>query len=1013
MDFRILGPLEVLGDEGALKLGGPKEQALLALLVVHANRLVPVHRIIDELWGDAPPPSAINTVRSHVSRLRKRLSIAQIQTDGPGYVLVTPTATIDSTRFETHLERGLAHRARNDRESALNEFEKALSQWRGSVLSGLERHAFAMTERTRLEARKLETIVAEVRIRMELGQHQRLVSELEVLVDANPHHEDLWRQLMLALYRSGRQADSLAAYRRMSNRLGDELGIEPTEETRSLEERILLQDPALQLQNEHDRPRHNIPASVDSFVGRGPEIAEIENLLNRFRCVTLTGVGGAGKTRIAAEASRRAAPGYRDGACWVELAPVRDEDALAEQILLAFGDPGSHATDPIQLLSDVLRHEQLLLVLDNCEHLISAVASLVNVLLRGCPELTVIATSREALGIAGEGVFHVPALGLPNEGAALKEVAASESVNLLVERVRSHDHAFELDIATAPLAATICTKLDGMPLAIELAAGRLRTMSIVDLVGGIDNRLELLAKGHRAAPPRHKTLRATVEWSYELLTDKEKEVFRRLGVFIGSWSATAAAEITGRGGETNDLVEGLVEKCLVEQVGNHRFRLLEIIREFAFEQLVFAGNAPEVGRLHRDWYLGQARRLDPELRGPNQVDAWSELEEDHDNIRAALRWSIDHGEPEGALELVAAMGYFWMVRAHWREAWRWLQRSLDIGGSPLARAHAVTGEAITEVIRVNFGAVDQLLEEATVTLDAAADDAAPMAHVLRAVGGLTSGDQEAYQRLGRLLEANADDLWLSAFILRYLGESSEAAAIGYLEESYDRFMELGDRWNAAFSKYFISGWQMAMGDLGRADDAALEARQLATEVGDLIWYAHATRNLGLVALRLDDEENATRHMKEALEILTRIGDDACSITLNRGLATLSLKRGAINESIRLTAEALKSAIKLEADIASAVTLWRVAEIAAVLHDLEAAVRFSTAAETTLEGKSDLLGPTVSSDLDTIAALIAERISNSDWQVSTCSEPLPGLVETLGSALAWCESKLQSASSAVI
>lgn len=1015
MDFRILGPLEVEGDDGPIQVRGRMEEALLALLVVNAGVAVSVDVIAEELWGDHPPPTAIKTVRSYVSRLRRRFGKAVIiETTGTGYVLNADRATIDVSRFEDLLNSGIEHRRGGSHELAASELASALDEWRGPVLAGLEDHDFARMEAARLDSRRLEALEARLASDLELGRHRQLVAELEQLVSAHPHHEAFWKHLMMALYRSDRQADALGAFRDAKAGLGEELGIEPSEELRELEEQILLQDPALLTPEREDRV-HNLPTSLDSFVGRDAELDEIRLLLTDYRCVTLTGVGGSGKTRLGIEAARSIVDGYPDGARWAELATINDPDGLAEHVLLTFGEPGSHAADPGGVLVEILRPKRFLLILDNCEHMIGPVAELTDRLLTECPDLRVLATSREAFGIAGEAVYHVPTLQVPEWGDSPDRVRDTEAALLLVDRVRAHTHDFTVDEETAVSVTTICRKLDGIPLALELGAARMRTMSISELADRIDNRFELLIKGSRIAPPRQQTLRATIEWSYELLTPAAKRTLRALGVFAGTWTLEAAravaledeTELTTMG-----MVDELVDKCLVETASEDRFRLLETIKQFAFEQLVVSGEAPTIGRRHRDWYREMAVTEDPGLRGSQQVSAWTRLEQDHNNLRAAIRWSLDNGEPDGALELVAALGYFWMVRGYWREAWRWLERALAAqDSSPLARSEAITGEAITEVIRVNYGAVKELLGEAVMVFE---EMNVPASHarasLLQAVGDSLSGADNAHELLQQVYDSSiaSDDTWSAAFVARYLADGTDSEVISLLEESYQRFLTLGDRWNAAFSMYFISGMYLQSEKYQKAEESAWKARDLAAEIGDIIWHAHATRVLGLAALRKGDHDRARKYMGEALQSLSAIGDDACSTTLNTGLAALALESGYATEAILLIAEAIRSAIRLGSPMTGPITLWRAAETAVAAGDAEHAVRLAAVAHRELDGKTQALGPMINNDIEAIESQIVDSIEPGlREEIAGEVAELP-LDETLELALQWCDMQMTSA-----
>ena len=986
MDFRILGFPEVVREDVALPVGGRKERTLLALLVVNADQVVSVDRMADELWGGDPPRSATKTVRSYISRLRRHLgSGSDIATKGSGYVLVVDPGAIDAARFENLLESGLARQRSGAHMLAAEDLAAALAEWRGPALAGLEDHNFAQLEAARLEGRRSEAIEARMASDLELGRHSRLVAELEQLVVTYPFREAFWRYLMLALYRSGRQADALRTFQEAKRCLGEELGIEPSPELRELEEAILLQDAGLATVGEASGAIHKLPMARDSFVGREAELTEICRLITDYRCVTLTGVGGSGKTRLGIEAARSALDSHPDGGRYVELATIQDPDAVAEQVLLAFGEPGSHARDPVGVLADFLRTKHFLLVLDNCEHLIAPVAQLADRLLDECPRLSILATSREDLGIAGEAVFRVPTLRVPEPGESIEGVKEAEATRLLVDRVRAHLHDFTVDEGTSDAVSTVCRTLDGIPLAIELAAARMRTMTVDELATRVDDRLSLLTKGARTAPPRQQTLRATIEWSYELLTPDAKRVFRRVGAFSGPWTMDAAHGVTSNGepqSETVELIAELVGKSLVERNPAGRYRLLETIRQFAFEQLVLSGEAPLIGRRHRDWYLETARREDRALRGPDQQAAWTRLEQDHDNLRAAIRWSLDGGDVDAGLELVGALGYFWMVRGYWRETWRWMERCLAVdGATPLSRARAIAGQAITEVIRVNFHAVRELLDEAMIIFEQHDDqEGAARVALLQAVGAANeSADnghallEEAYKRFLEI-----DDSWSAAFIARYLGTETdeEDQSVPLLEESYQRFTALGDRWNAAFTMYFLSSWYESLGRFSEANNAAWKARDLSTEIGDVVWHAHATRNLGLAAYLTGNHEKAKEYLEEALDRLRLMGDDACSMTLNSHLAFVAVAADDHAAAIGHMAETVRAAIRLGSTSHGALALWRAAKLAVALGDVEHGVRLATVAGGHMECREEQLGAVIRTELEAIEKSLADSLDNT-------------------------------------
>ncbi|MFV1971268.1 MAG: BTAD domain-containing putative transcriptional regulator, partial [Acidimicrobiia bacterium] len=679
MEFRILGPLEVVADSEPVRLGGRSEQVVLAALIVDADRVVSADRLLDILWGEEVPNTGLKTLRSHLSRIRSRLKPwgQPIETVADGYVLRADTEEIDAHRFESLLVEARAHRDRSNHPVTVNLLGEALGLWRGRALHGLEDHEFARVEAIRLEELRLEALESRIDSELEMGRHDRLVAEVERLVEEHPLREGLWRLLMIALYRSGRQAEALRAFQRARTVLGEELGIEPSPELTELEEAILLQSDTVAAPTTGVRLGF-VPEVRTSFIGREDEMADLLSLLESNRCVTVTGTGGSGKTRLTLEAVHDVLDDYEDGVLFVELAALSDPKLVPEHLATALGDVGSHAEDVTAALTEFLASKNMLLVVDNCEHLAQAVARLVDALLAGCPRLSILATSREPLGTAGEVMFHTPPLELPDPDVPAAEQDSAEAVRLFVDRVRAFERGFCVDEANREAVVSICRTLDGIPLALELAAARTRAMAPSEIAARMEDRFAILTDGLRTAPARQQTLKATIDWSYDLCSEACQTTLRRLSVFSGGWSLDAAEAVVSDGAiersEVAGLLARLVDRSLVERsslADESRYRLLETIRQYAFDALVATGEAPAVSGRHCDWYIGLAERAEPELKGRNQVEWWQRLEREHDNLRSAIAWSLGTTEPSCAFRLVAALGWFWFQRGYWSEAWRW------------------------------------------------------------------------------------------------------------------------------------------------------------------------------------------------------------------------------------------------------------------------------------------------------------------------------------------------------
>jgi DNA-binding SARP family transcriptional activator len=489
LDLRVLGPIRAIRLGRDLPLGGPKQRSVLALLLLEAGRVVPSERLVDELWHGRPPPGAVKTLRSYVSRLRTLLGPdAALISRGGGYMLELEQANVDAAWFELLVEEGQAALARGAARAAADPFREGLALWHGLAFADLVDIASLAIESRRLEELRLTALEGRIEAELELGFHAQLVGELETLVAAHPLRERLWRQLVLALYRCERQADALTAYRRARELLAGELGLEPSEELRRLEQAVLRQDvPPVARRTQ----RNNLPAQLTSFVGRENEMAELERLLPEARLLTLTGVGGVGKTRLALELAARLVESLEDGVWFVDLSGLADPALVPQQIAGVLGVRESPDLPVVEVLRNHLSRADVLLLLDNCEHLLPACGELVETLLAGAPTLRILATSREAVGVSGEVEYALMPLAVPTTHANPKETSTVEAVRLFVER-SSTTHKIAATPTALATVARICRDLDGIPLAIELAAARTRTLSVDESAAHQDERVGVL-----------------------------------------------------------------------------------------------------------------------------------------------------------------------------------------------------------------------------------------------------------------------------------------------------------------------------------------------------------------------------------------------------------------------------------------------------------------------------------------------------------------------------------------
>jgi predicted ATPase/Tfp pilus assembly protein PilF len=658
---------------------------------------------------------------------------------------------------------------------------------------------------------------------------------------------------------------------------------------------------------------NNLPIALTSFIGREREMEEIKALLKQVRLVTLTGTGGCGKTRLALEVAMEVMEDFPDGVWLVELAPLKETELVVQTVASALGVKEETQRPLLETLTDFLKPKKLLLVLDNCEHLVGACAQLVERLLQVCPNLWVLATSREGLRIAGEQIYRVPSLSVPNLTPlpSLEQLMQYESVRLFVDRARLVRPSFSVNDQNASAVAEICHRLDGIPLAIELAAALVRGLTVEQIVERLSNRFRLLTAGTRTALPKHQTLRAAIDWSYELLSRAERALFRRLSVFAGGWDLEGAEAVgTGKlpeGGEVRteevwELMMRLIDKSLVVMEGEMgRYQMLETLREYGRERLQEAGEAEETREKHLEFFLGLAERAEEELQGAQQREWLERLEREQDNFRVALSYGLE-GEPEKALKLAAALWRFWDIHSNFTEGRSWLERALEKGMSAPApvRAKALNGAGVLALRQGDYETAQALLQE-SLAIRQALGDQLGIASSLNNLGNVAwvQGDYERakalyeesltiYRTLGNQCGV-ASSLTNLGNIAWSRGDHEEARAL--YEESLTIFRKLGSQWGIASSLNSLGAVALVQGNYERAKMLLEESLAIYRALGDQWGIAFSLNNLGNLALMQGDYERAKMLLEESLTIRRALRDQRGIAFTLYDLGSVALMQG--------------------------------------------------------------------------------------------------------------------------
>ena len=920
VDVRLLGSMEVTDDDGnPLRVQGAKLRALLAILALECGHVVPTDRIREDLWHDDPPPGVANALQGLISKLRRALgSTDVVAMHPPGYVLLIEEGNVDLHRLDRCVAAARAEVERGDLEEAVARFAEAESLWRGPALADFLYDDFAQPHIVRLDEVRLSLIEDRVDAELALGRHARSIGDLEALVNGNPLRERARGQLMVALYRTGRQADALRVFQDGREALAEELGLDPGPELRQLETAILDHDPALAAPEPGiagaaaTTRRTNLKAALSPLVGRERELVELATLLADRRLVTLVGPGGAGKTRLAVETARSVVEQYKGGVFMIELAPIGNADAVADAIAAALELPDSDA-DALTRVRQYCETKDMLLVLDNCEHLVDAAARVAEELLGACENLRMLATSREALRVSGEAVWPVPPL------------EEADAVELFIQRATSADPAFVVDDAARSIVGDICDRLDGLPLAIELAAARTRAFTVAQIADRLDDRFRLLTGGSRTAMARQQTLRAVVDWSYDLLFVDERRVFERLSVFPGG-CLIGAAEAVCPGDDVDvadlfELVTGLVEKSLlvVDRSGSEpRYRTLQTLSQYGRERLVERGEADAVFGRMAAHFAALVARSGAAIRGVDQRQWYMDIAAERDNTRTAFDWAVGAGEKELAVAIAVDIALSRWVTGGAREGYRWLDTALALTGevAPFMHGRALVYRAFLGHITTLGDHIDEQFDEGIALLREHAD-AVSVGHALTfyaQIVGETGRSQLATElnvAAVEQFEAAPDGPWTGALrtwlraLIAVQGHGDFETFQRLLPEARDQFRAAGDLFMSAVCLDLVAELDEFRGDFEAATAGLREALDAIAGLRMARFKVALAARLGTVAVMLGDDVEAETRLRRALIRADELSAPPVRAQALNALANLRRRQGRLDEAERVALDALE------------------------------------------------------------------------------------------------------------
>lgn len=1009
MDVRVLGPLEMTSSGGAaLRVRGARRRLLAATLVLHRNALCATEHLVDVLFGEDPPVRAAGTAQSYVSRLRDDLGddAWRLRTRPGGYTLAVDDDEIDSARFNRRVSDA-ARTLPNDPAATAEQLAEGLKWWSADrAFTEFTADPALQAESTRLDELRRHAVEVLIDAHLALGDHAAAIDQLETCIGDWPLHERFRAQQMLALHRSGRHPDALRAFRRYRTSLGEELGLEPSTSLTELEALILRQDPSLDRLGAIRRPRSptsrpdaeepalgNLPLRMNALLGRDSEITRLEELLGTVRLLTLVGAGGVGKTRLALRLAERAADAFPDGVWVCDLAAIREDALVTEAITTTLDVQRRGDSSTLDGLIEVLQSKTLLVIFDNCEHLLDPVTEITETIGRTCPEVCIVATSREPLGVDGEKVWPVGPLALPEPGEADPIMAMeSAAVRLFVARATAADPGFRLTETTSEAVSEICHRLDGLPLALELAAARSRAMAPGDLAARLDERFTILHASSRS-DPRHRTLHATVAWSYDLLGLAEQTLFDRLSAFAGRFTAADVERVCADGAvavpSIGNVLATLVDKSMVlaDTVRSPtRYRLLETLREFGREGLDRTGDTAHLRGRHASWAVEHAEHAQMGLDEADEA-AWSaRLNDSFDDLRMAHRWALAHDDTDAALRIVAGTREFAFRNMRY-ELFDWAESTLSM---PDAQAHRLCPVVVATVAYGRFvrGDLDGALRVAERSVDLERQLQLPSCGLHhRTIGnvfyyrGQTRRAAEVCQQMADDARASGDDARLvHALYMASVGLTSAART----DEAHRLALDAVDIAHQIHNPTSLSSASHAFAisvepsDPHRAAAALEEAVAHGTTAKNRWIVAFARTELLSLASRRGDIQAALRIAREVIDTWYRAGDWANQWLTLRHVASVLAQNGQHEDAATLRASVRVASAELAMPIEPS-DLRRVAAIFEHLPDALAADRL---ADATTKGEAMSAPDVVRSTKHAIDRALGRAHPHSECAVET-------------------------------